>query len=90
MTRADAVAWINDRGGKIYSLTFKKRSDGSLRDMVCRQNVTSYLKGGEKAYDAAAKGLITTFDMGIGQYRSIPVEGITKIKINGEWEQVTD
>ena len=86
---ADAIKFIEERQGKLYSIVFTKRSTGEERQMVCRQNVVSHLKGGEKAYDATAKGLITTFDFQKNAYRSIPIEGIKRIKMHGDWVEVT-
>jgi hypothetical protein len=88
MTRSEVAAHLAQVGGRIFSVEFIKRTDGILRRMVCRRGVTSHLKGGEQAYDAAEHRLLTVFDMSKNAYRSIPYEGITKIKIAGLWEDV--
>ncbi len=69
--------------GQFFSVRFRKRSDGTIRDMPrCRMGVSKYIRGGERAYDFGEKELLPVFDMDKGQYRSIPIEGI--ILINGE------
>jgi len=70
--------------GAIFSVEFIKRTDGSLRKMVCRLGVKKHLKGGSKAYDAKAKNLLSVFDMEKEGYRSIPVEAIQRISVHGQ------
>lgn len=69
-------------GNRFFRVTFIKRTTGELRNMVCRFGVTKHLTGGEQKYDAESKGLLTVFEPGKG-YRSIPVDGIKEIQIDG-------
>lgn len=71
-------------GGKIFSVTFVKRTTGELRQMRCRMGVKKHLKGGSKAYDPKAKNLLSVFDMEAKGYRSIPVEAIRSLSIGGQ------
>lgn len=74
--------------GKIFSVTFTKRTTGEVRHMVCRLGVQKHLKGGEKKFDDAEKGLLTVFDIQKSGYRSIACESVSQIKIEGEvWEE---
>jgi hypothetical protein len=73
---------------EIFSVNFKKRS-GELRKINCRFNVRKFLKGGERKYDPSDHNLICVADMALirkGEipYRSIPIEGITKINTRGQ------
>lgn len=70
--------------GTIFSVEFIKRSNGELRKMVCRLGVKKHLRGGDKAYDAKQHNLLTVFDMEKEGYRSIPVESIQKLTVNGQ------
>lgn len=70
--------------GGIFSVEFIKRTDGSLRKMVCRLGVKKHLKGGTKAYDAKKQNLLTVFDMEKGGYRSIPIEAVRSLSVNGQ------
>lgn len=72
---------VND--GHIFSVTFVKRTTGELREMTCRLGVKKHLKGGEKSFSDKEKNLLTVFDMTKQGYRSIPLENIVHIKING-------
>ena len=70
--------------GGIFSVEFIKRSNGQLRKMVCRLGVKKHLKGGTKAYSSKAHNLLTVFDMDNKGYRSIPVDAIQRISVNGQ------
>jgi hypothetical protein len=71
------------KSGRVFSVTFIKRGDGSTRYMKCRVGVRAYLKGGDMSYRPAEKGLVTVFDMEKCDYRSVPVEGIIRVRIDG-------
>ncbi|SEN71139.1 hypothetical protein [Nitrosomonas marina] len=70
--------------GTIFSVEFIKRSNGELRKMICRLGVKKHLRGGDKAYDAKHHNLLTVFDMEKGCYRSIPVDAIQRLCVNGQ------
>lgn len=93
MTHADAIRFIENTQGKIFSLVFTKRTDGSERHMVCRLGVYAPLAYGEHkgpAYDAASKGLLTVWDMEKRSYKNIPLDAITKIKVKGQWQTIKE
>ena len=69
-------------GNKIFSVVFTKK-DGSEREMVCRLGVKKYLTGGELGYDAAAKNYLIVFDMEAGDYRTLNVNTLKRIKFDG-------
>ena len=68
---------------KIFSVVFIKRTTGEERHMLCRMDAKHYLKGGEQAYDPKSKNLIFVFDMQKLAYRSINLDTIIKMKIDG-------
>jgi hypothetical protein len=85
--KADRLrAFLKERAqdGKIFSVTFVKRTTGEIRQMVCRLGVKKHLKGGEKAFDDAEHRLLTVFDVVKKDYRSIACESITDIRLAGE------
>lgn len=101
ITIEKAVEFIQETEGKLFSVKFHKRGKDEDREMTCRTGVKSRLKGGVKAYDFTEKNLISVFDMNApsksvgefgekqkGDYRSIPIEGIFEIKIEGKWHKV--
>jgi hypothetical protein len=69
--------------GHFVSLAFVKRTTGEVRHMVCRTGVKSHLRGGEPAYDAPAHGLVFVFDVQRNGYRSIPVDNVLWLRVNG-------
>ncbi len=68
--------------GRIFSVEFIKRTDGSRRRMVARTGVRS--AGGELNYDPASHNLITVYDMVKRGFRNIPVDNILSLKANGK------
>ena len=68
---------------RLFSVTFRK-SDGSIRKMVARLNVTSYLTGGGARYNAAERNNIVVFSMRDKAYRTIKIDNLLSIKANGE------
>jgi hypothetical protein len=66
--------------GKIAGVTFIKRSDGSLRHMLCRTGVRKGVTGRGAAYDPASKGLLTVFDMEKEAFRTIPAENVVEVR----------
>ena len=69
--------------GMLFSVTFKK-TDGSIRKMVARLDVTSYLTGGGAKYNAAERNNIVVFSMKDKGYRTIKIDNILRIKAFGE------
>ena len=57
---------IEFTNGKIFSVKFEKL-DGSLRHMMCRKGVKSYLRGGVST-TSNNSDIITVFDIKIKQY----------------------
>jgi len=84
VTRKQAVKMIQDSKGKMFGILFKKRTDGSLREMNCRIGVTKHLKGGESTINQGVQKLISVYDVQNAGYRCIPHEGIRQVRIDGE------
>lgn len=88
MTVDEAVEFIRSTKGRFFTVEFAKRSDGSLRTMTCRTGVKAGLAGGEAAYDPVAHGLIWVYEINTHGRRSIPIEGLRRVKKNGLWHLV--
>ena len=80
-TRDALIALVGN--GKFFSVEFTKR-DGSLRTMQARLGVTSHLKGGEKAFDDAEKGILTVYSVDAAGYRSVRLDAIRSLTIAGQ------
>jgi hypothetical protein len=74
--------------GKMFTAIFTKRSDGSLRSLNGMTGVRKYTSGGELPYSPKEKELIPVYDLKKGPgkqgYRTIPIEGLKALKINGK------
>jgi hypothetical protein len=85
----DAVRKIFESKGRVFSVVFRKRTDGTLRKMNARIGVRKGVKGVGMAYDATQAGLITVHTMAGDQdddgggHRNIPADGIRWLKIGG-------
>jgi hypothetical protein len=88
MTRKEAVNFIRQSSGKFFAVQFTKRTTGEPRTMICRTGVKSALKGGVRGYTDKEKQLLTVFDIQKMEYRTIPVEGIQWLMVNGVWRRV--
>ena len=71
------------RTGRIFSVQFIKRSNGTLRKMVCRTNVTKGTKGGSMGYRPEDHNLLSVYDMQAKGFRVIPIDAIVDLKIDG-------
>jgi hypothetical protein len=68
----------------IFGVTFIKRTTGETRVMNCRTGVKKHLKGGVAPYSFKGKGLLPVYDLQKQGYRSIPIDGIRELRINGQ------
>ena len=85
---AEAAEMIRSSNGAIFGVDFVKRTTGEVRKMTARLGVKKHLKGGEAAYDAAAKDLIFVYDVAAKGYRSIALDAIKAIRFGGEKYEV--
>lgn len=83
VTLAEAIDLILSSKGKIMTVEFTKRSDGSTRVMNCRTGVKRHLTGEGSRYSFKEKGLIPVFDLVKKQYRVINTPGIKTVRLNG-------
>ena len=81
--------------GLFMHVTFVKRSDGTVREMICRHGVKKYKVDPEGGYDPiiikkdTANALLRVFDVNAidkktgrkGAYRMIALEGLKRIRI---------
>lgn len=85
MTTKEAVQEIRRLIGnaQVFGCTFKKK-DGSIRTGSFRLGVKKGITGAGKAYDPDEYGHLTVWDMNRGGYRTIVVENIISIHIDGK------
>jgi len=96
----------NISDNELFSVCFIKRSDGTEREMLARRGVSKFVKGGVQNVDPEEHNLLHVFDMGrynklrrAGEseadagpdcYRSINLESILWLKINGVQYEIND
>lgn len=85
---ADAVRFIRKTSGKIFSVKFRKRDSEEIREMSCRLGVHKHVKGTGTGCNEEDNNLVRVFDMVNKGYRSIPIEGLLEVRIDGEWKEV--
>lgn len=71
------------KGGRIFGVSFIKRTTGELRTMTCRLGVKKFLRGDKLSYSPAEKRLLTVFSMRDKGYRSIPLDSIERVSVGG-------
>lgn len=82
LTVAELVDKVSD--GRIFGVSFSKRTTGEIRSMSCRLGVKKFLQGGKMAYSPPEKQLLTVFSMADKGYRMIPLEGIRRVSVGGQ------
>lgn len=87
INRVQSAVLLERSKGKIFSVEFIKK-DGTYRKMLARTNVKKYLKGGETRYCFLDKGLISCFDLQKKNYRTINLNTVTRLNINGKKYEV--
>ena len=80
--RALEFLW-NETEGRIFSAYFRK-TDGTMREMVCRRGVKAHLNGGSLRYDPKPKLLLPVFDMQKEGYRMVNLKTLVSFNIGGE------
>jgi hypothetical protein len=78
--------------GTIFSVRFRKRTTGEMRDMTCRLKVKKGVKGVGHSFNPREKNLLCVYDMQKieegkdekGAFRMINLEDVYWIKIKGQ------
>lgn len=76
------------KGNQFFTVTFRKRGDGSLRKMNCRKGVKKDVSGEGRKYDPQNHDLVCVRDVQKKAHRMIPLESITAISITGRTYKV--
>ena len=83
ISKLEAAQKIRDTKGRMFTVTFIKKSNGQKRVMNARLGVKAYLRGGVLPYDPNTKGLIPCYDVQKKDYTMINIQGITNLKTGG-------
>lgn len=69
--------------GKIFSVKFVKRTDGTVRDMTCRIGVKKGVKGVGHSFDPKEKRLLNVYEMDRQQFRFVNLADLLEAKVDG-------
>jgi DNA-binding NarL/FixJ family response regulator len=83
ISKLEAAQKIREIKGRMFTVTFIKKSNGEKRTMNARLGVKAYLRGGVLPYDPNTKGLIPVYDIQTKDYRMINIQGIINLKTGG-------
>jgi hypothetical protein len=83
ISKLEAAQKIRDTKGRMFTVTFIKKSNGQKRVMNARLGVKAYLRGGVLPYDPNTKGLIPCYDVQKKDYTMINIPGIINLKVGG-------
>ncbi len=72
--------FIAETKGRIFTVVFSRRTDGTQRIMTCRTGVTSRAKGGASSFCPCLRALALVWDVHKRDYRTIPVERVVAIR----------
>ncbi|MHC4260562.1 MAG: hypothetical protein ACYSTF_09170 [Planctomycetota bacterium] len=81
--RRNIYRWLSATRGRLFSVTFIKRSDGGERTIVARVGATKGQKHKGLHFNPRDRKLIVVFDVSERKYKSIPVEGIEAVCCRG-------
>jgi len=89
MTGAELLEFIRKGSrGRFFCIEFVKRTTGELRPMLCRYGVRKYVTGVGMAFNPNEQNLVVVWDVKKKAYRMIPLEGVVRVKVRGEWQEV--
>jgi len=89
ISHEEAKALITKRNsGRIFTVSFVKRSTGEVRKMNCRKGVKKGTNGEGLKFDPISRGLVPVFDMQKNQHRFISLDDIREIKADKQEYQV--
>jgi hypothetical protein len=83
VTLQRAVKLLRATNGTVFRATFVKRTDGTVRNLVGRLDVTKGITGAGMKYDPFDRGLMTVYDFQKKGFRMVNLESLTEICVKG-------
>ena len=74
---------IKDSAGKIFGVSFIKRTTGEVRHMSARRGVRKDVTGEGLKYNPESKQLLTVYDMNKQGHRMLNIETLYRLALNG-------
>tara|TARA_R110000824_G_scaffold221077_2_gene408209 strand:- start:153 stop:431 length:279 start_codon:yes stop_codon:yes gene_type:complete len=78
-----AIKMIKNSDGRIFGVSFIKRTTGELRHMSARRGVRKGVNGEGLKYDPESKQLITVYDMNKEGHRMLNTETLYRLSLKG-------
>lgn len=78
--------------GRIFAVSFIKRTTKEERRMLCRTKVLKGTKGGSVGYDPLTKGLLSVYDVAAKGFRMVNLDELLTVKMAGKrfnWDRRT-
>ncbi len=88
LERRNIRQWLIATAGRVFAVTFIRRSDGQEKTICARIGVRVNQKAKMLRYNPRGKKLVLVFDMAEQKYKSIPIEGIEAITYRGKHYRV--
>ena len=83
IARDKAIQMIKDSRGKIFGVSFIKRTTGEVRHMSARRGVRKDVTGEGLQYDPESKQLLTVYDMNKQGHRMLNTETLYRLSLKG-------
>lgn len=80
VSKHQAIRLIQQSNGRVFRVTFVKRTTGEVRDLVGRLGVTKGVTGEGLKFNPADKALMTVYDFNKKAFRMINLEQIKEVQ----------
>ena len=88
ISKVNAIDLIRGSKGKVFGVTFIKRTTGEERVMNARLGVKKGVTGEGLKFNPKDYALIPVYEMPKQQFRMINLEGLTNLNLEGEQYEV--
>ena len=88
ISKVTAIEMIRGSKGKVFGVTFIKRTTGEVRTMQARLGVRKGVTGEGLKFNPKDYALIPVYEMPMQQFRMVNLEGLTNLSIEGEKYEV--
>ena len=86
ISKERAAIMMQGSSGQIFNVTFNKRSNGKKRTMNARLGVKKNVTGAGLKYTPSDHALLSVYEMPQGQFRMVPLEGVTGISFREKFK----
>lgn len=88
ISKVTAIEMIRGSKGRVFGVTFIKRTTGEVRTMQARLGVKKGVTGEGLKFNPKDYALIPVYEMPMQQFRMVNLEGLTNLSIEGEKYEV--